>query len=214
MKMLYEESLSTILTTKNWKKVNEQEKKRTTVHLPQWLRLSLSELKELYNLSWAELTSRMIEHGFSIIQHKYSEQIAAIGEYRKKFRFAKIQVIRNFFTDFSVTVDGLDKPKNKPVTISKNIYSGIGEIGEKLGIDLSSMIRLCLYHSLIEMDDMVTIPVEMRSHARSEVDKFELTIVEREHVMGKLAEADDGWEEKWEKWQQKRKINKEIKKKK
>jgi len=200
--MLYEENLSTILTTKNWKKVNEQEKKRTTVHLPQWLRLSLSELKELYNLSWAELTSRMIEYGFSIIQHKYSEQIAAIGEYRKKFRFAKIQVIRNFFTDFSVTVDGLDKPKNKPVTISKNIYSGIGEIGEKLGIDLSSMIRLCLYHSLIETND---IPAEMRSHARSEVDEFERTIVEREHVMEKLAEADDRWEEKWEKWQQKRK---------
>jgi len=204
--MLYEEKLNTILS-RNWKKGNEQEKKRTTVHLPQWLRLSLSELKELYNLSWAELTSRMIEHGFSIIQHRYNEQITAIGKYRKKFRFAKIETIRNFFTDFSVSVDGLEKPKNRPVAVNKNIYSGIGEIGEKLGIDLSSMIRLCLYHSLIETDD---IPAEMKNHAQSEVDKFERTIVEREHVMGKLVEADDGWEEKWEKWQQKKKANQSM----
>ena len=66
------------------------------------------------------------------------------------------------------------------------------------------MIRLCLYHSLIETD---IIPVEMKNHARSEVDEFERTIIEREHVMEKLAEADDGWEERWKKWQQKEKKN-------
>lgn len=192
-KMLYEENLDGVLSSKNWKRTKKEEKKRTTAHLPQWLRISLSELKEIYRISWSEITERIIAHGFSIIQHEYNEEITAIEKYRKKLRFTKVETIRNFFTDFSVNIDGLEKPMNKHITIDMNIYSAIGETGEKLGIDFSSMTRLCFYHSLVRTDK---IPAEITINALTEVEKFDRILRERKLVMRKMSEADDEWEEK------------------
>jgi len=190
--MLYTESLDGILS-KNWKKVKEENKKRTTIQLPQWLRISLSELREIYNLSWSELTNRMIQHGFSIIENGYREEIRDIGKYRKTLRFAKLELIRNFFTDFSVNVNGLDKSKNKPIALDKNIYSGIVETGEKLGIDVSSMVRLCFYYSIIRTGN---IPIEITNYALTETEKFERKLKERKAVMEKLIEVNENWGEK------------------
>lgn len=190
--MLYEESLDKILSDK-WQRINETEKKRTSIQLPQWLRIALVELKEIYNLNWSELTNRMIQHGFSIVEHECNEEIKLIGKYRKSLRFAKLEIIRNFFTDFSVSVDGLDKTKNKSFAVKKNVFSGIVETGEKLGIDMSSMIRLCFYHSILRTDK---IPVEITHYALIETEKFKRKIKERSVVMKALIKVNDAWDVK------------------
>ncbi|MCD6139250.1 MAG: hypothetical protein J7J91_11915, partial [Deltaproteobacteria bacterium] len=154
--------------------------------------------KEKYpDLNWQELTRILIEHGFSIIEHRYGKVIREIGELKKELMYPEIRRIRNFLMDTKVNVDGIEKPARKGISIRKGLHSGINTVAEKLGIEFSSMIRLCIYHSLTTSSEL---PSEVLNESEQQIEKFKRDLLEIRSVLMGFKRDEDIWREKKDEW--------------
>ena len=87
------------------------------------------------------------------MEHKYSEDVREVGVLMKKLRYAKRRRVRNYMMDAKVCVDATDKMARKSIKIRKKIFAGINTMASTLGLEMSSLVRLCIYHSLITSTD-------------------------------------------------------------
>ena len=171
---------------------------QTTIMLPQLVRMVLGDMKEKYpGLNWQELTRILIEHGFSMIEHRYGRIIKEIGEMRKELTYPQIRRVRNFLMDTKVNIDGVEKPARKGISIRKNLHSGINTVAEKLGIEFSSMIRLCIYHSLSTSSEL---PLEVLNESRKEIEKFKYDLLEAKITLMMFRWGENIWKEKKDEW--------------
>ncbi|MCD6144116.1 hypothetical protein, partial [Thermococcus sp.] len=179
-------------------KSEREETIQTTIMLPQLVRMVIGDIKEKYpDLNWQELTRILIEHGFSIIEHRYGKVIREIGELKKELMYPEIRRIRNFLMDTKVNVDGIEKPARKGISIRKGLHSGINTVAEKLGIEFSSMIRLCIYHSLTTSSEL---PSEVLNESEQQIEKFKRDLLEIRSVLMGFKRDEDIWREKKDEW--------------
>lgn len=206
MRQIYEMRLETIIELKK-ELIKEERRKpksereetiQTTIMLPQLVRMVIGDIKEKYpDLNWQELTRILIEHGFSIIEHRYGKVIREIGELKKELMYPEIRRIRNFLMDTKVNVDGIEKPARKGISIRKGLHSGINTVAEKLGIEFSSMIRLCIYHSLTTSSEL---PSEVLNESEQQIEKFKRDLLEIRSVLMGFKRDEDIWREKKDEW--------------
>ena len=155
-------------------KVPTEELKKTTVTLPQLMRIALQDIRERHKLSWQEVSRRTIEHGFSLLEHKYIKVITEIYEKRRELRYPEVRKIRNYMVDAKVTIDGLEKVARKGVNVRSNIFGGISNMAEKLNLEVSSMLRLCIYYSLVTSDEL---PDEVIREAKKQIESFKFELL-------------------------------------
>ncbi len=206
MRQIYEMRLEAIIEAKKELIKEERRKPRsereetiqTTIMLPQLVRMVIGDIREKYpDLNWQELTRILIEHGFSIIEHRYGKVIREIGKVRKKLMYPEIRRVRNFLMDTKVNIDGVEKPARKGISIRKGLHSGINTVAEKLGIEFSSMIRLCIYHSLATSSEL---PSEVLNESKKEIERFKYDLLEAKITLMMFEWGENIWKEKKEEW--------------
>ena len=153
----------------------KDEKKRTTVVLPQQMRLELKDLKKRFGWSMKDTIDRVVTHGCSILQHGYKSDLKIIEEATTTLRRPELGTIRNFMHELSVSVDGMEKPARFNIEVNSGILSAITNTAQLLRVEQSSMIRLCIYISLATLSDSYT---EMKNISLTEIQKFERRIAE------------------------------------
>ncbi|MCK4526236.1 hypothetical protein KAW18_02595 [candidate division WOR-3 bacterium] len=160
----------------------EKWKRTTNIDIPKWV-IDIKGRQQ----TWQQL----IEYGFYVVQNKYEDQIEAIHVLVNQMRYSKVTDIRDYILDFSVITDtffGITKKLS--ISIEENTYSKIEDIGLILGIATSSMIRLCIYHSIlydkkINKEDKVLI--------REEINTLKDKIKAREDTLLALKSVNDVW---------------------
>jgi len=201
-KRYYEMGVEEIVR-KGEEKIKDGELQATTINLPQIIRLVLTDIKERnQKLNWQKLSRRVIEHGFSIMEHEYGKTIREIGELRKKLRYAKMKRIRNYTMDTKICVDGVDKMARKSIKIRKEIFAAISTVATTLGLEVSSLIRLCIYHSLITSRDL---PDEVIEASKKEIEKFIYDLEETRNILEKFEQGEEEWSKKIEEVERQRK---------
>lgn len=155
---------------------------RTSVMMPQIVRIGIDSIQDGYEgLSQRYILHQMVEHGHSLLQHNHWQEIKEIANARKLLRFPKVKDIRNFMTEIKTVVDGMEKPQRREIRMKEETLASLGTMSKVLGIEQSSLIRLCLYYS---MSTSEKIHPEMREVAHKEVAMF-LNYLKRRKVMYK-----------------------------
>ena len=176
----------------------DEKLKKTTVILPQLVRIALVDLREKHNkMNWQVMTRRVIEHGFLIIQHEYRGITREIYELRKRLRYPEIDMIRNFMMDTKVNVDGMEKAGRKTVAIRDRIYSAIVDMSEELNIEISSMLRLCIYYSLSTSDEL---PKEVTDKTEEQKQHFRVKLHKTRAVLMGFEAGEKIWHENKDEW--------------
>ena len=178
-------------------KIPTDELKKTTVTLPQLMRIALQDIRERHKLSWQEVSRRTIEHGFSLLEHKYNKIIVEIYEKRRELRYPEVRKIRNYMVDAKVTIDGLEKVARKGVNVRSNIFGGISNMAEKLSLEVSSMLRLCIYYSLVTSDEL---PDEVINEAKKQIENFKFELLWTNVVLMGYVVSEKLWQENKERW--------------
>ena len=111
--------------------------------------------------------------------------------------YPEIRRIRNFLMDTKVNIDGVEKPARKGISIRKGLHSGINTVAEKLGIEFSSMVRLCVYYSLATSSKL---PSEVLNESEQQIEKFERDLLEIRAVLIGFKNDENIWREKNDEW--------------
>jgi len=107
-----------------------------------------------------------VEHGHSILQHNHWREIKEIGNARKILAFPKVKDIRNFMHEIKTVIDGMEKLQRREVRMHGDTLSSLIEMARIVGIEQSSLIRLCMYYSMTTSKE---IHPEMLEVAKKEV---------------------------------------------
>ena len=193
--MKYEESIDGVLDEQKTY-FGPNEIRRTTMVLPQLMRLAIDDLHQRHpELSFMEVGRRIIEHGLSILQHKHYEAINDIKDMKAKLRYPKVKRLRNYMTDSKTKIDGMEKPAKRSIGVRNELYAAIEGISSTLNIELSSFMRLCIYYSLSTSEKL---PSEVTLVAIKEKESFEYDIREIKVVLQGFEYSEKLWEkEKW-----------------
>jgi len=190
-KKYYERSLEEIIKEKE-EEIQDSELQATTVNLPQLIRVVLADIKERNReLNWQKISRKIIEHGFSIMEHEYSEVVREVGQLRRKLRYAKMRRVRNYTMDAKVCIDGTNKMARKSIKIRKKIFAGINTMASTLGLEMSSLVRLCIYHSLITSSEL---PKEVIEASEKEIEKFIYDLEETRNILEKFELGEQDWD--------------------
>lgn len=189
--MLYDLPLERALDAGNIKKTTEEEI-RTTVTLPQPIRIALSALKEERNEPMKYIISQVITHGHSILQHKHSDSLESIRLARKELAYPKMQPIRNFLHETKFTVDGMARPVQRTITLPTKTLHPLKEKAITLSIEQSSMIRLCIFFSFATS---YSIDKEIVKSAKHEINVFQDRLIELMVLYPGLAQIDRDYHE-------------------
>ena len=205
----YEMGIEEVIRDKE-QEIPDNELQATTVNLPQLIRVVLTDIKERnQKLNWQKISRRIIEHGFSIMEHEYGETIREIGELRRKLRYAKMKRVRNYTMDTKVCIDGTNKMARKSIKIRKTIFAGINTMASILGLEMSSLVRLCIYHSLITSNEL---PKEVIEASEKEIEKFIYDLEETKNILEKFEQGEQEWDKRVEKIKEwKEEITKRLK---
>jgi hypothetical protein len=152
----------------HYKKV-EEKLKRTTIMMPQTIRIEIGLLRSKWDYSQRYLIYQLIYHGHSILEHLHIKDIREIESIRVSMGQPKIQRIRDFLYNMSTTVNGLDYPKQREVRVIPKIQASLGTISDALNIEQSSLMRLCAYYSFVSYPDL---SFEILEIAQKEIAKF------------------------------------------
>ena len=208
MEQIYEMTLEDVIlrkkeivrAEKRKRKGEREELWQTSITLPQLVRITINNIKEQQSdLNWQDLGRIIIEHGFSIMEYKYNKVVKEIAVLRKGLALPQVRRLRNFMIDTKVNVDGTEKPATKTVVIRRRLQAGINTMAERLGIEMSSMIRLCIYHSFAVGDESI-ISKEMIEESKSQLKKFKYDLIEAKVVLMGFEYSEDLWREKKNDW--------------
>lgn len=155
----------------------EKRKRIANIEIPIWV----IKLKEQHR-TWQQL----IDYGLYVVQSKYESQIESIRSLVNQIRFSEVQDVRDYVIDFSVMIDTLvGSTKKLSISVEEETYNKINSIGALLGITTSSMVRLCVYHSILtEIHE--EIPNEIKERIKRETEIFRDKIEARENVLSTL----------------------------
>ena len=201
--MKYEESIDVILEEPKTYFTSD-ELKRTTVVLPQLMRLAIADLHQRhFKLSFMEVGRRIIEHGLSILQHKHINAINEIKHLKIKLHYPKVRKVRNYMTDSKSKIDGMEKPAKRSIAVRYELYAAIEGISSTLNIELSSLIRICIYYSLVTSEEL---PSEVILVASKEKESFEYELRQSKVVLQGFEYSEKLWEEEEEKWKKEKEL--------
>ncbi len=190
----YQKNLEEIVAGEAEGDIKDKDLQATTVNFPQVIRLVLADIKERdHRLNWQKFSRRIIEYGFSIIEHEYSGTVNEIGDLKKKLRYAKMERIRNYTMDTNVCIDGTNKMARKSVKLRKRMFSAISTMATTLGLEMSSLIRLCVYHSLITSSKL---PKEIIDVSEIEIETFIYDLEETKSILESFEQSEQNWDNK------------------
>lgn len=165
---------------------------RTSVMMPQVVRMGIEAVQSGFNgLSQRYILYQMVEHGHSILQHNHQREIKVISKAREALSFPKMKDIRNFMYEIKATIDGMQTPQRREVRIQEGTLSSIIEISRIVGIEQSSLIRLCMYYS---MTTATKLHPEMREAAEKEVGVFKNHLKRRKVMYKGFVHIEKMWE--------------------
>jgi len=81
--------------------------------------------------------------------------------------------------------------------IKKKFGIEITDMARRLDINLSSMIRLCIYHSLSTSSEL---PSEVLNESKKEIEKFKYDLLEAKITLMMFQWGENIWKEKKEEW--------------
>lgn len=192
-KKVYELGIDEIVTNSNEEEIKEKDLQGTTVNFPQIIRLVLTDIKERHKkLNWQRFSRRIIEHGFSIMEYEYGQTVEEIRQLKTKLRYAKRSRIRNYTMDTRVCVDGTNKMSRKSIKLRKTIFAAINDMAFTLGLETSSLIRLCVYHSLVTSREL---PEEIIDVSKEEIESFVYDLEETKSILEDFGEGEEKWKD-------------------
>ena len=160
----------------------EKWKRTTNIEIPLWV----MDIKGRQQ-TWQQL----IDYGLYVVQSKYEDQIETIHNLVNQMRYSNVTDIRDYILDFSVIVDTFfGTTKKLSISIDESTYSKIEDICLILGIKISSMIRLCIYHSMLYEKE---INKEDDIYIREEISTLKDKIKAREDTLLALKSVNDEW---------------------
>ena len=170
----------------------EPEDRRIIITLTQLMRRNLEK----------ENIEKIIEDGFLLMKHKYEKNIREIEDLKTDL-ILKTNITKKLTNNFKIidvkfTINE-KKPATKTVVIRRRLQAGINTMAERLGIEMSSMIRLCIYHSLAVGDESI-ISREMIEESKSQLKKFKYDLIEAKVVLMGFEYSEDLWREKKNDW--------------
>jgi hypothetical protein len=171
----------------------EEKFERTSVMMPQIVRMGIESIQGSYDgLSQRYILYQIVEHGHSILQNKHWKEIKEIGKARKALSFPKVKDIRNFMHEIKTVIDGLEKPQRREIRMRGETLSSIGEMSRIVGVERSSLIRLCMYYSMTTAKELHP---EMRGIAEKEVAIFAEHLKRRKVMYKGFVHIEKLWEE-------------------
>jgi hypothetical protein len=166
---------------------------RTSVMMPQVVRMSIEVVQSGFNgLSQRYILYQMVGHGHSVLQHNHQREIKEVAKAREALAFPKMKDIRNFMYEIKATIDGMQTPQRREVRIQEGTLSSIIEMSRIVGIEQSSLIRLCMYYS---MTTATKLHPEMREVAEKEVAIFKNHLKRRKVMYNGFVHIEKLWEE-------------------
>ena len=154
---------------------SEGKLKRTTIMMPQTMRIELELLRTKWNHPQRYLIYQLVYHGHSILEHLHIKDIHEIISIRNSMGQPKIQRIKDFIYNMRTTINGLDYPRQREVRVMPAILSSFGEISSALSIEQSSLMRLCAYYSIVSYPKLSS---EIFEIAQKEIAKFKRYVEE------------------------------------
>jgi hypothetical protein len=178
--------------TEGYKKGSEKFQ-RTSVMMPQIVRIGIESIQDGYNgLSQRYILYQLVEHGHSILQHNHWHEIEEVGKARKSLAFPKVKDIRNFMHEIKTVIDGMEKLQRREVRMQGDTLSSLIEMSRIVGIEQSSLIRLCMYYSITTSKE---IHPEMLEVAETEVAIFKDHLKRRKVLYIGFVHIEELWEE-------------------
>ena len=165
---------------------------RTSVMMPQIVRMGIESIQDGYNgLSQRYILYQLVEHGHSILQHNHWREIKEISNARKILAFPKVKDIRNFMHEIKTVIDGMEKLQRREVRMHGDTLSSLIEMARIVGIEQSSLIRLCMYYSMTTSKE---VHPEMLEVAKKEVAIFKDHLKRRKVLYTGFVHIEGLWE--------------------
>ena len=147
---------------------------------------------------------KLIEDGFLLMKCRYEKIIHEIEGLRNDLLSrATITITRKYMNNFKVIEVKFnvnrDKSVLRAVIIKKKLGMEITNMAERLDINLSSMIRLCVYHSLLKSSNLLDSS-ELLDKLKKEVEKFKIDLLEAKIVLLTFNRNENIWKEKKDEW--------------
>lgn len=121
---------------------------KTTIHLPLWVRTTVARLHIEKRVSEGRLYTAIINHGASIIKHRYGKRIHEMEGVRYKLLKSDNDVIKSIVGDFQICVNGVQgKNDRRTIRVPTWCKDYLGAVGAALRMEFPSMVRLSTYLS-------------------------------------------------------------------
>lgn len=169
-------------------KKGEEKLKRTTIMMPQTMRIEVEQLKAVWDYPQRYLIYQLVYHGHSILEHRYKSEIQSIKKLRDALGHPKIGRICDFIYDMRTTINGLSKPKQREIRVPPKILSSLIDMSSAIGVEQSSLMRLCSYYSIITYP---SLSLEIQRTAIKEIAKFGRYVEESEVLYEGFKLAED-----------------------
>ena len=152
---------------------------RTTVMIPQTMRIEIEQIGTRWNYSQRFIIFQLVYLGHAKLQHDNRDAIKKLQSQKSDMKHPKIGRIRDFLYDMRTVIDELSKPKQRTVLMTEPTSASLGAMGETLGVERASLIRLCMYYSLITLEDAAS---EIVLVAKREIQKAQKYITESQAI--------------------------------
>jgi hypothetical protein len=163
---------------------------RTTAMIPQTMRIEIEQIGTRWNYTQRYIIFQLVYHGHAKLQHNSNDIIKEIEQRKSTMGHPKIGRVRDFLYDMHTTINGLKNPKQRAIFTTGAISSSLAKMANVLGIERASLIRLCMYYSIITLEDAAP---EILTVAKQEIRKFEEYIEETEILYDGLILAETKW---------------------
>ena len=160
---------------------------RTTVMMPQTMRIEIEQIGAHWNYSQRFIIFQLVYHGHAKLQHINQDIIKNLKLQKSAMKHPKIGRIRDFLYDTCTVIDEMSKPKQRTVLMTEPISASLGAMGETLGVERASLIRLCMYYSIATLEDASS---EILLVAKREIQKTQKHISESQAIYEGFAYAE------------------------
>ena len=145
---------------------------------------------------------KLVEDGFLLMKCCYGKVIDEI-EGLKCDLLSRATITRKYMNKFKVIEVKFNVNRDKSVLrvliIKKKLGIEITDMARRLDINLSSMIRLCVYHSLLESGNQ-SDSFELLDKLKKEVEKFKIDLLEAKVVLLTFKRNEEIWCKKKDEW--------------
>ena len=143
---------------------------------------------------------KLVEDGFLLMKCCYGKVIDEI-EGLKCDLLSRATITRKYMNKFKVIEVKFNVNRDKSVLrvliIKKKFGIEITDMARRLDINLSSMIRLCIYHSLSTSSEL---PSEVLNESKKEIEKFKYDLLEAKITLMMFRWGENIWKEKKDEW--------------